>query len=344
MIGLVLQGGGARGSYHVGAVKALLKKNIKFDTVVGTSIGAINGALIASNEIILLEKLWEKLNTESVFGIKENSNKFLWDKFNVNLENVHKFINSKGIDINILRNLLNENIDEEKLRKSKVNFGLTTYNITDKKTVEIFKKDIPKGKMIDYLLASAYLPIFKMEKIIDNKYYLDGGCFNNCPLSMLNISEYEKIYIIKIYKNEAVDKEYRKENTVIISPNCNLGSQIDFNSEITHYNIKLGYYDTLRVLNKLDGINYYIRPKSEKYYQKLFDEKEKKKNLFETNIYKNVNEKKIIIKIIESLAKEFKINQFKIYSISALITLLKFKMNNKKEHKYYKFIKCIKII
>lgn len=344
MIGLVLQGGGARGSYHIGAIKALLRRNIKFDTVVGTSIGAINGALVASNEIVLLEKLWEKLNTESVFGIKENSGKYLWDKFDGNLKNVNKFINNKGIDINILRDLLNENISEEKLRKSNIDFGLTTYNITDKKMIEIFKKDIPKGKVVDYLLASAYLPIFKMEKIIDNKYYLDGGCFNNCPLSMLNISEYEKIYIIKIYKNEAVDKNYRKENTVIIAPNRNLGSQIDFNSKITHFNIKLGYYDTIKVLDKLDGTNYYIKPGNEEYYKKLFDERVKKKVLFETTIYKGVNEKKIIIKIIESLAKEFKINQFKIYNIASLIALLKLKMNNKKDHKYYDFVKYIKII
>ena len=43
---LVLSGGGAKGSYQYGVWKALRKLNIKFDIVTGTSIGAVNGAMI----------------------------------------------------------------------------------------------------------------------------------------------------------------------------------------------------------------------------------------------------------------------------------------------------------
>ena len=74
MIGLVLQGGGARGSYQVGAVEALLRRNIKFDVVVGTSIGAINGALIASNEFEKLKKLWLSLDSKKIFGTSSYNN------------------------------------------------------------------------------------------------------------------------------------------------------------------------------------------------------------------------------------------------------------------------------
>ena len=47
MLGLVLEGGGAKGSYHAGAIKALHESGYSFDGVMGTSIGAINGAIVA---------------------------------------------------------------------------------------------------------------------------------------------------------------------------------------------------------------------------------------------------------------------------------------------------------
>ena len=46
MYGLVLEGGGAKGAYQAGAIKALLDNDYKFDLITGTSIGAINGAFL----------------------------------------------------------------------------------------------------------------------------------------------------------------------------------------------------------------------------------------------------------------------------------------------------------
>lgn len=48
-IGLVLSGGGARGIAHIGVIKALEELGVKFDSISGTSFGAIVGALYASN-------------------------------------------------------------------------------------------------------------------------------------------------------------------------------------------------------------------------------------------------------------------------------------------------------
>ena len=60
---LVLQGGGALGSYQAGAFEALAASNIAIDWVVGTSIGAINGVIIAGNRpehrVANLRKFWD---------------------------------------------------------------------------------------------------------------------------------------------------------------------------------------------------------------------------------------------------------------------------------------------
>jgi NTE family protein len=66
---LVMQGGGALGSYQAGAYQALHEANIEPDWVIGTSIGAINGAIIAGNEapdrINKLKEFWERLDPHS---------------------------------------------------------------------------------------------------------------------------------------------------------------------------------------------------------------------------------------------------------------------------------------
>ena len=56
MLGVALEGGGARGAFHVGAIKALLEEGYEIDGVVGTSIGAFNAAMIAQGDF---EKCFE---------------------------------------------------------------------------------------------------------------------------------------------------------------------------------------------------------------------------------------------------------------------------------------------
>ena len=58
MLGLALEGGGAKGAFHIGAVKALLENGYEFDGVVGTSIGAFNGALISQGDFEKAYDLW----------------------------------------------------------------------------------------------------------------------------------------------------------------------------------------------------------------------------------------------------------------------------------------------
>jgi NTE family protein len=62
MRALILSGGGARGAYETGAAVALLQHE-SFDIVCGTSIGAMNGALVAQDEADKLEQLWRSISS-----------------------------------------------------------------------------------------------------------------------------------------------------------------------------------------------------------------------------------------------------------------------------------------
>src|SRR3954467_15637956 len=70
---LVLQGGGALGAYQAGVYEALHEAGIEPDWVIGTSIGAINGALIAGNtaenRIARLREFWKRVEQTAPFAV-----------------------------------------------------------------------------------------------------------------------------------------------------------------------------------------------------------------------------------------------------------------------------------
>jgi len=69
--GLALEGGGARGAYHIGVVKALMEHGYEFDGFVGTSIGAINAAILAQGDFQRALDLWTGISIEKIFDEDE---------------------------------------------------------------------------------------------------------------------------------------------------------------------------------------------------------------------------------------------------------------------------------
>ncbi len=70
---LVLGGGGSRGAYEIGVWQALKALGIRIDMVYGTSVGAINAAMVAQGDIDLTADLWKELETDMVFDMAPDS-------------------------------------------------------------------------------------------------------------------------------------------------------------------------------------------------------------------------------------------------------------------------------
>lgn len=94
------------------------------------------------------------------------------------LSKTKDIIENRGLNTNNIRKTLDTMINEDKLRKSNIDFGLVTVSISDFKPLELYKEDIPYGKIVSYLIASANLPLFKIEPM-EGKYYIDGGFYDN---------------------------------------------------------------------------------------------------------------------------------------------------------------------
>ena len=350
MRGLLLEGGGAKGAYEAGAIKALVKRGMKFDCIGGTSIGAINAAFCVTNNYNALYDLWLSTGSEELFGIESRllssfGNRTMTKKDIVDsLKTIGKIIKNRGIDTTNIRKKLEKYVNEDKFRKSKIDFAMNTFSLSDFKAVEVFKKDIPEGKLIDYIISSAYLPIFKLERIIDDKYYLDGGFASNCPIDMLVNNGYEEIYVIRAWQRKLKFKNEKHAKIHMITPREDLGSIMLFEPTKAEYRMNLGYYDMIKYLDKLDGNKYYFKRYSEEYYSRLFDKVSLNRMI--KNYNKGVepkSDKEFILKIIEKVCLELKINRFKVYDLPYLITRLKYKTAGKKNNRYYDFIRNIRV-
>lgn len=258
--GLVLSGGGTRGAFQIGVWKALKELQINVKAIAGTSIGALNGALFLQDDFNTTVKMYEKIKIDNIMKIEGvNADKNIFNLSNIfNLAS--NFRKQKGIDNTPLREMIKQYIDMEKLYNSDIDFGLVTYSVTDKIPLQKFKNEIPKEEMEDYLLASSCFPIFKPQ-LIDGKEYFDGGLYDNAPANMLIEKGYKNIIIADIAGMGFSRKTTKKDVYVkVISPSEDLGGTFEFNHEKIINNMKLGYLDTMRSFNKLQGHIYYFKP------------------------------------------------------------------------------------
>ena len=274
--GIVLEGGGARGAYQIGVWKALREAGMKIRGVAGTSVGALNGALICMDDLEKAEEIWRNMTYSTVFRVDDPMIAKL-KKFGVRSMKMtdaaaefKRLFSDRGLDIAPLKKLLEETVDEERIRRSPRDFCAASFSVTDRKEEDFDVKEAPPGTMKDMMMASAYFPGFKQEKI-GGKTYLDGGSVNNVPVDLLTDRGYKDIIVIRLY-GIGVDRrkfmEIPADVTIHeIAPGRNLGGILEFDSARTKKNMKLGYFDGLRFLYGLCGRKYYLdMPYSEAYY------------------------------------------------------------------------------
>lgn len=342
MIGLALEGGGAKGSYQAGAYMALKKCGVRIDAVCGTSIGSFNGAMIAQHDEAKMLSMWRDATMNELLGIDDSKAReilqkgHLVHKLKISFTEFYKIFKSKGLDMSNYRALVRNSVDEEKIRKSNIIYGLTTVKVENLEPLEMYIEDIPKGKLHDYIVASSYLPVFKREKLIDDGYYLDGGFYNLSPSDMLEKLGCDTIYVINI-KGIGFRKPRRKTKAKIIEikPKSNLGSIIVFDKISTEENIQRGYNDTLKVFGKLDGIDFYFKKKPMWYYKRLNHKVSKRLYNAACALLKSKDEKETVLKAFEYVLKKSKSNDLLKYKQKDIIKMVKhMKKDENIVHKY----------
>ena len=354
--GLVLEGGGAKGAYQIGAWKALKEVGVKIKGVSGTSVGALNGALICMDDLERAENLWANISYSQIINVDDELMGRLFDKSQMKpeflretLKEIFRMLGEGGMDITPLRRLIEENIDEDLIRKSPVEFYSCTYSLTDRKELNVDMKTVPEGQMKDMLLASAYLPGFKNEKL-HGKTYVDGGATNVLPMDVLLEHGYQDLILLRIFGVGREKKVSIPEGVSVteIAPRGNLGNTLQFDAGKSRKNMRLGYYDALRAIYGLQGKIYYVeQTREECYYLKqlvqakpevraalleayeLDRSPEQEMRSFvelllpllavELKLPKDWNYSSLYLAILETAARHCKVHRYRVYTVQQLL-------------------------
>ncbi len=261
-LGLVLEGGGVKGAYQAGALKAICEAGYDFSGVSGTSIGAINGALYLEGGIEKVMDVWDNMHFTTIFDVTDEEIAMFENRqiAPVALEYIKRRFEEKATLINASyqksQSYFYSVVNEDVIRASGKDFGIVTFNISEFKPVEIMMKDIDSGKLIDYVIASANFPGFP-PKVIDGKKHIDGGIYDNLPINLLSSKGYDKMLVIR---TNPMTKEPKRKierdglDIRYIAPSQDLGFAMRFSASRVHNFLKMGYDDaTIALQNGLDA-------------------------------------------------------------------------------------------
>lgn len=261
--GLVLAGGGAKGSYQVGAYRALKELGWQPDIITGTSVGCLNAALFVLDKVSEAEELWKNLDIHGVLEMPDGKTPEELQNFLLDT------VRSGGLDLEPLGDVIDRCLDEDAIRAAPVRYGLVMTEMNTLKSVQLPLEQIPQGRLKEYMMASsACFPALR-PRTIDGVKYIDGGWRDNMPLTLAASMGATELVAVDI---EGVG--YNKPNrtglpTRVIRSHWDLGPMFDFDGVRAVRNMALGYLDTLRVFGRVGGTAYALLPDPDGFLPKF---------------------------------------------------------------------------
>ena len=213
-IGLCLCGGGAKGAYQAGVIKALYDRGIsKFNSISGTSIGAVNGYFLFTDNVQKLEDIWTNLDSHIKSSIKIVDNTV--DNSDI-IEKLYSFEDksTEKVDFYVNYIKIENNIPKEEI------VNLLTLN---------------KKEALDSIRYSSLLPfnpngtmglheqfINDLNQGLYNGYKLDGGLVNNTLIKPLIDKKLDKIIVIANKHDyvlpDKIINSHNVDNIIIVRP------------------------------------------------------------------------------------------------------------------------------
>ncbi|TMK85522.1 MAG: patatin-like phospholipase family protein [Actinobacteria bacterium] len=185
-VAFVLGGGGHLGAHEVGMLQALLEHDIRPELVLGTSIGALNGAAVAAEpSMAMVERLataWKTLTRDDVFG-----GSFLYGAARLVRGRAHLHSNEG------LRRLITRTLPVQTFEELAVPFQCVAASV--ERAAEHW---FTSGPLVDAILASSAVPGILPVVRLDGEHFMDGGIVNSIPIERAVHLGATDIYVLHV--------------------------------------------------------------------------------------------------------------------------------------------------
>ncbi|MEV1285639.1 patatin-like phospholipase family protein [Micromonospora sp. NPDC049679] len=189
-VAFVLGGGGVLGAVEVGMLRALFRAGIRPDLVLGTSIGAVNGALVAADPTEgvtdRLVRLWASPEASEVYGdsVARQLRRFA----------ARTHLHSPRP----LRRLLEREVGEE------TTFAdlLVPFRCCAASIERAAEHWFDSGRVVDAVLASASVPGLLPPAEIDGEHFVDGGIVNSIPIGEAVHAGAKVVFVLQVGRIE----------------------------------------------------------------------------------------------------------------------------------------------
>lgn len=189
-VAFVLGGGGVLGATQVGMLRALLERGIVPDRIFGTSVGALNGALVAADPtgraVERLVELWSSLFEAGVFASSLVSQAVRLARHGTHLHSALP-----------LRRLLDRHLPVALIEQLAVPFQCVAAHIERARAVWF-----AQGPLVDAVLASSAVPGLLPPVEIGGEHYFDGGLVHSIPLGRAVQAGAREIYVLQVGRIE----------------------------------------------------------------------------------------------------------------------------------------------
>lgn len=347
--GLVLGGGGAKGAYQIGVWHALDELGIKYEMISGTSVGALNGALILQGDLEAAENMWQTITTDKILSVPKIKVDYSINQLLKSWQELTTLaIQSKGVSTKPLQMLITDFMKPDKIFSNELEFYIvTTASSSMEETVVSIKEMTTENFPLWLLASSSFFPAMA-PCLINGMYYIDGGYRNNVPKDVLVNKGATEIIVVDV-SGPGLSKPFKVPENVVevtLKSPWKLGSMLLFDGNRSTWNMRLGYLETMKLFGYFVGSTYTFEKKEFKkesvqlsreffsFISKIPRFKEwydRKSSLTIWNwlIKNDVQPETISVTILESLAKSLDVSPTEVYQLIDFSELILKKWHNK---------------
>ncbi len=232
-VGLVLAGGGGRGSYELGVWKYLAEIGLtkRISVISGSSVGALNAVLLNLCDFKTAETIWTTQLENNILDFKSPTKR------------TGAIFSREG-----LYRIMDQFVDFSRLPDLKKKIYATCFNVNSVRAESFCLNNFDVDTVKKLLCATSAIPVVFQGEMIFGNYYVDGGWGDEVPVKPLLDEGCTDAIVVNLDRRYHVDYSELGINTIVIHPTSDLGGNLrgllDFSASGAEKRMQLGYEDS----------------------------------------------------------------------------------------------------